>query len=62
MRGIIFPEAVRIRIDPELRAGLLQLAQVERSSLSEATRRLLRAALAERDRAATSARAARSAA
>jgi hypothetical protein len=53
MRGVIFPEAVRVRLDPDLRAGLLKLAETERSTLSEATRRLLRTALADRERGAT---------
>src|SRR3954453_6027646 len=60
MRGVIFPDAVRIRLDPELRAGLLRLAEVERSTLSEVARRVLRQGLAERP-AAPSARATRAA-
>ena len=64
MRGVIFPDAIRVRLDADLRTDLLRLAAVEKSTLSETSRRLLRAALrrALAERPAAPARSTRTAA
>ena len=48
MRSIIFPNIIKVRTDPDLRAGLLKAAEEQRTTVSEVVRRELRSALAGR--------------
>jgi len=48
MRSTIFPNIIKVRADPDLRAGLLKAAEEQRTTVSEVVRRELRSALAGR--------------